>query len=168
MCTHALHRLPYTLVLSCYPSCTGAQVEAALQEIWDKTALIYSPGLAVMPGARVKIPAFHSACLSSPSSSVSLSEETGALCEQPPNSTVTLMAAEALIWQGNRVSSTELPPATAHTQRHTLGLTETPRKGREIEFNWKVAHRDDNRGGSVRAFACLSCRLVMQHLEYQH
>lgn len=34
------------------------------------------------------------------------------------------MAAEAFIWQGNRISSTELPPATTHTRTHTLSLAD--------------------------------------------
>ncbi len=63
-----------------------------------------------------------------------------ALCEQPPNSAATLMAAEAFIWQGNRISSPELPPATVHTEAY-IKPHQYAERGREIEFNLKVACR---------------------------
>lgn len=155
MCTHALHRLPFTLALSCYASCTGTECRGGI------TGDLGPNCLHSFPQTNCKAPnVSHSPCL--PLSHVSSSSiffllvylpfwQAGALCEQPRNSAATLMAAEAFIWQGNRISSTELPPATVHTETYIKPCQYTQR-GKEIEFNWKACRETTGEGLFVLFF----------------
>lgn len=121
----------------------------ALQEIRDHTSSFIPSAGAVVT---------LSACLP-PACLVCLPLwQARALREQHPSSPATV-AAEAFIWQGNRISSTELPPATTHT--HTdpyIKPRQCTQTEREIEFHFKVARRKTSGVGLfVPLFLLLPC-----------
>lgn len=150
---------PSIVMLSILYRSTRNAVVGALQEVWDQTVF---PVIPSQPGGKAPDVGSNPSltlCLSFTSSifflSSSLFWQASALWEQPPNSTATLMGAEAFIWQGNRISFPELPPATVHIETYIKPHQYTQRGGK---FNLKVTQRKDE-GLFVSEFVSLSALL---------